>query len=90
MGGGMGPGQQPWGHDRTNDVPHFDREGHFRTHEKYDQRRQRRMKDHFVPIEESRGTFAQFVFVGSIISLGVFVPSFLFERLVRKPTVEKT
>jgi hypothetical protein len=72
-----------------DDVPHFDREGHFRTHDNYDKRRQRRMKNNFVPTEETRGTLAQFVFVGSIISLGVFVPSLLFEKFTRKPKVEK-
>jgi hypothetical protein len=86
----MGPGQQPWGHDRTNDVPHFDQEGHFRTHENYDKRRRQRMRQGYVPIAEVRGTFANFVFVGSIISLGVFVPSLIFERLTRKPKAEKS
>ena len=90
MGGGMGPGQQPWGHDRMNDVPHFDREGHFRTHENQDKRRQRRRKDDYVPVVETRGTLANFLFVGSIISLGVFVPSLIFERLTKKPKVEKS
>lgn len=90
MGGGMGPGQQPWGHDRMNDVPHFDREGHFRTHESYDKRRRQRIRQDYVPTAETRGTFANFVFVGSIISLGVFVPSLIFERLTRKSKVEKT
>lgn len=85
----MGPGQQPWGHDRMDDVPHFDREAHFRTHENYDKRRQRRMRKDFIPAEEARGTFAMFVFVGSIIALGVSVPSLLFEKFTRKPK-EKT
>ena len=88
MGGGMGTGQQPWGHDRMNDVPHFDREGHFRTHENYDKRRRERMRQGYVPTDEARGTFANFVFVSSIISLGVFVPSLIFERLTRKPKAE--
>ena len=87
--GGMGPGQQPWGHDRMDDVPHFNREGHFRTHENYDKRRQRRNKAEYIPIEETRGTFAQFLFVASIISVGVFVPSLLFEKFSRKSKVEK-
>jgi hypothetical protein len=68
-----------------NDVPHFDREGHFRMHEKYDQRRRNRMNDHSEPAEDTRGMFAQFVFVGSVISLGVFVPGFLFEKIFGQP-----
>ncbi|KAG0652420.1 hypothetical protein D0Z07_0991 [Hyphodiscus hymeniophilus] len=86
--GGMGPGQQPWGHER-NDVPHFDRDGHFRTHENYDQRRRQRINHDSVPRGETRGMFANFLFVGGIISLGVFIPSLIFERLTKKAKVEK-
>ena len=44
--------------------------------------------DH-VPHGETRGTFANFLFVGSIISLGIFIPSLIFERLTKKPKLEK-
>ena len=87
VGGGMGPGQRPW--DHGNDVPHFDKEGHFRTHDNYDRRRKRRTSQDYTPVGETRGTLANFLFVGGIISLGVFVPSYLFERFTRKAKAEK-
>lgn len=87
VGGGMGPGQRPW--DHGNDVPHFDKEGHFRTHDNYDRRRKRRISEDYIPERETRGTLANFLFVGGIISLGVFVPSYLFERFTRKTKSEK-
>ena len=83
----MGPGQQPWNHG--NDVPHFDKEGHYRMHDNYDRRRRRRMSEDHVPVGETRGTLANFLFVGGIVSLGVFVPSFLFERFTRNAKSEK-
>jgi len=85
--GGMGPGQAPFGQGEMNDVPHFDRAGHLKTQEKHSQRWQKRrgMGEGYVPSGEApRGTLANFLFVGGIISLGVFVPSFLFERMVRR------
>jgi hypothetical protein len=84
----MGPGQRSWGHG-ANDVPHFDREGHFRTHESQEQRRQRRMREGFMPGPQTRGTLAQFLFITSIIGIGVLVPSFLFERFVLKQGPKK-
>jgi len=80
--GGMGHGQKPFG--PSNDVPHFDREGHFRTHTKHENRRRRRVSDDYIPEVPNTGMLANFVFVCSIISLGVFIPSFLFERMTRK------
>lgn len=67
-------------------VPHFDREGHFRTQEQNSRRWQRRgygrdRDGHEMPgVDVPRGTLANFLFVGGIISLGVFVPTFLFEK----------
>lgn len=85
----MGPGQQPWGHDRVNDVSHFDQEGHFRTHENQDRRRRTRRGEEYNPTAETRGTLANFLFVGGIISLGIFVPSLIMERMTRGPRGEK-
>ncbi|KAH7356673.1 DnaJ domain-containing protein [Rhexocercosporidium sp. MPI-PUGE-AT-0058] len=89
---GMGPGQKPWGHDEVNDVPHFDREGHYRTQENHSRRWQRRrvMEDRHVPAGEvPRSMLANFLFVGGILSLGVFVPSLLFEKMTRRGKGEK-
>lgn len=80
----MGPGQAPFGN--VNDVPHFDPEGHFRTHTAHERRRRRRSSNHGVPTDRGRGTFVNFIFVGSIISLGVFIPSFIIEKFRRKKT----
>lgn len=87
----MGPGQTPFGQGQMNNVPHFDREGHFRTHENQDRRRQRRRGrgGDYVPSEAPRGMLANFLFVGGIISLGVFIPSYLFEKMARKNRNEK-
>ncbi|EKD13814.1 uncharacterized protein L3040_005568 [Drepanopeziza brunnea f. sp. 'multigermtubi'] len=83
---GMGPGQKAWGHDEMNDVPHFDRESHYRTHERHSQRWQRRkgMEDRQVPAGEvPPSTLANFLFVGGIIVVGTLVPTFIFERMTR-------
>jgi len=87
----MGPGQTPFGQGEENDVPHFDREGHLNTQQKHSERWRRRKKGmEYVPSgESSRSTLANFLFVGGIISLGIFVPSFLFERTVRKTRKEE-
>jgi len=78
----MGPGQQPYG--RMNDVPHFDREAHYRTQENHDKRRKKRISEHDIPVGPNRGMLANFLFVSGIVSFGVFVPSYLFEKMTRK------
>lgn len=83
----MGSGQQPFWHD--NDVPHFNREGHFRTHTNQEQRRQRRVSKGYVQKGPESSTLGNFIFVGSIISLGVFIPSFLFEKMAQNRKHEK-
>lgn len=82
--GGMGPGQKPYGHNRTNDVPHFNREGHFRTHENHRIRWQRRkgMEDRYIPTDHGTppSALVNFFFVGGIISLAIVIPGLLFEK----------
>lgn len=88
----MGPGQKPYGHDEVNDVPHFDREGHYRTHENHSRRWQRRkgMEDRQVPAGEvPRSMLANFFFVGGILSLGIFVPTLFFEKMIKRGKAEK-
>jgi hypothetical protein len=85
--GGMGPGQTPFGHGYDNDVSHFDREAHFRTHENQRERRQRRrgMDDNYIPTGDlPRSTLANFLFVSGIIGLGVFIPGLIFEKFSTK------
>ncbi|KAE8452982.1 hypothetical protein EG329_012169 [Mollisiaceae sp. DMI_Dod_QoI] len=84
--GGMGPGQSPFGPGQMNDVPHFDREGHTRTHENHTRRWARRkgMQDGWLPEQAApRGTLANFLLVGGIISMGILVPSLIFERVTK-------
>jgi hypothetical protein len=85
----MGPGQQPFGHDNINDVPHFDREGHFRTHKNHERRRQSKRSENYVPAGPESSTLANFIFVGSIISLGILIPSLVFDKMTRKNKHEK-
>jgi hypothetical protein len=85
--GGMGPGRQPFGHG--NDVSQFERDKHYGTHSNYDKRRQRKMSEDYIPEAPNRGTLANFLFVGGIISLGVFLQTSLFEGTTRKKKAEK-
>ena len=88
----MGPGQRPWAHDAENDVPHFDRERHFRTHESQERRRARQRQEasrRRAGMEEegqggSGSYLINFLFVAGIIGVGVFVPSFLYEMVWRE------
>jgi hypothetical protein len=74
----MGYGHGQWG----NDVPHFDKEGHFRTHHGYEMRRRERMGGNFEPREE-RGVLGQFLLLGGILFVGVVVPVLVMEKLGR-------
>jgi fucose permease len=78
----MGPGQRAWGHG-SNDVPHFDRDQHFRTQENQQKRRSKKVNEDFLSRGDTRSALANFIFVGSIISIGLFVPSYLFEKFGR-------
>ena len=82
MRGGFGPAgaQAGW----NNDVPHFDRQGHFRTQEQQDQRRKRRMEEQTIYDYGGSGSMLiNFIFVGTAVSLACFLPT-LFERNERK------
>ncbi|KAL3424449.1 Chaperone protein DnaJ [Phlyctema vagabunda] len=87
--GGMGPGQSPWRGE--NDVPHFDREGHFRTQDNiYSQQRRRRQSrmEQYDPIVPDRGTLGKFLLLTSIVFFAVFVPGFVFDRVPKKKNVD--
>ncbi|KAI0206032.1 hypothetical protein F4808DRAFT_189455 [Astrocystis sublimbata] len=91
--GGMGPGQDPFGH--RDDVPHFDREGHQRTGRHIDKRREARRASadaadgadggqregrQRVTIEPERGIAGTFFAIGGVIVLS-FMGPFLVSRL---------
>lgn len=74
----MGFGESPIGHGLENDVPHFDREGHYRTHRNQEERRRRRrssLKGEYI--EGPGGVLANFIVVGIIIGMVAFVPTFM-------------
>jgi len=87
MGGGMGTGQHAWG--APEDVPHFDRRGHTKTHQNQDRRRQSRMSKHFIPIDESKSTLVNFVLVSGIVLLSVAIPSYIYDKMSSAGRPEK-
>ena len=82
-GGGFGPGQGPLGWD--NDVPHFDRKGHFRTQEQQDQRRRRRIEAENVEYDRDNGDVLRlFLVVGGVVGLACVLPSAFGNGWTRK------
>jgi curved DNA-binding protein CbpA len=78
--GGMGPGQDPFGH--RDDVPHFDKESHERTGRNIDRRREARrgVENDFgerVPIEIDRGVAGMFFVISGILLLSFAGPFFI-------------
>ncbi|KAI0856466.1 hypothetical protein F4860DRAFT_492800 [Xylaria cubensis] len=90
--GGMGPGQDPFGH--RDDVPHFDKEGHQRTGRHSDKRREARRaattndEGRQVAIEPERGVAGMFFAIGGVLLLSFVVPfvvSQIWYGAARKP-----
>ncbi|KAI0534982.1 hypothetical protein GGR58DRAFT_29492 [Xylaria digitata] len=82
--GGMGPGQDPFGH--RDDVPHFDKESHQRTGRHSDRRREARWATatesrNRITIEPERGVAGMFVVIGSVLVFS-FLGPFLISRLL--------
>lgn len=68
-------------------MPHFDRDGHFRTQEQHERRRRRRRMaaaDGAVSFEGRGSMLLNFLFVGGIISLAIAVPTLFGRMVVRK------
>ena len=69
----MGPGQSPLGWE--NDVPHFDREVHFRTQEQQDLRRRRRMEESGGHDHDSGGdVLLKFIVVSGVVLVACALP----------------
>ncbi|KAM0809099.1 putative J domain-containing protein [Seiridium cardinale] len=98
--GGMGPGQDPFGH--RHDVPHFDREGHERTQRHTEEHRTRswrmRMGGGYdrAEVEAEKGATGMFFVIGGVIMLS-FLGPLIFSRAwmdnkgkKRKKSVAKT
>ncbi|KAF5026194.1 hypothetical protein F66182_1758 [Fusarium sp. NRRL 66182] len=83
--GGMGPGDDPFGHQ--NDVPHFDRAGHTRTHRREDQRRKDRRYKRAVgddDIEfEAQTTITGHFFIISGILIATIMAPLVYIQLMR-------
>ena len=87
--GGMGPGSNPFGAHRADDnVPHFDREGHTRTHTREDQRRSQRHRsrralgDDDVEFEPQASLTGHFFIVAAILA-ATFVAPLVYLQLMR-------
>lgn len=81
--GGMGPGQDPFGH--RDDVPHFDKEGHQRTGRHNDRRREARRAawehgQQRVTVEPERGVAGMFFAISGVLLLS-FVGPLAISRL---------
>ncbi|KAI1290988.1 hypothetical protein F5Y03DRAFT_52788 [Xylaria venustula] len=94
--GGMGPGQDPFGH--RDDVPHFDKEGHQRTGRHSDKRREARRTSvdgsrQRITIEPETGVAGMFFVIGSVLLISFLGPLFI-SRLwyggARKPKEKDT
>jgi hypothetical protein len=78
-----------WG--RGNDVPHVDKERHFRTHEQIENEKRIRRRgvrmDGEARVEESRGSgvLGQFLLLTGVLTATGLVTSFIFERVTGKP-----
>ncbi|KAI0434373.1 hypothetical protein F5Y09DRAFT_296092 [Xylaria sp. FL1042] len=90
--GGMGPGQDPFGH--RDDVPHFDKESHQRTGRHSDRRREARWAASMsesgqrVTIEPEKGVTGMFFAISGVLLLsflGPFLMSQLWTGSARKP-----
>ncbi|KKP00822.1 hypothetical protein THAR02_07077 [Trichoderma harzianum] len=86
---GMGPGSDPH-HFRDQSVPHFDKAGHTRTHEREDHRRWQRQRravgDDGIEFEPQTSLAGHFLIVAGILAATLFVPAVYlqFMRLGRQ------
>ncbi|RFU74053.1 endoplasmic reticulum mannosyl-oligosaccharide 1,2-alpha-mannosidase [Trichoderma arundinaceum] len=76
--GGMGPGSDPFKH-RDEHVPHFDKAGHTRTHERQDHRRWQRQKravgDDDIEFEPQTSLAGHFLIVAGILAATFLAPA---------------
>lgn len=76
--GGMGPGDDPFGHHE--EVPHFDKAGHTRTHRREDQRRRERQRqrravgDDDIEFEPQTSIAGHFFIISGILAATILAP----------------
>ncbi|PTB69783.1 DnaJ-domain-containing protein [Trichoderma citrinoviride] len=91
--GGMGPGSSPFRQD-DEVPPHFDREGHTRTHERQDRRRWQRQRravgDDGIEFEPQTSLAGHFLIVAGILAATFVAPAVYlqFMRLGRRKKEE--
>lgn len=67
--GGIGTGESQNDWININDVPHFDRDGHYRTQEQQEQRRMRRIREDSVDYEGGGNMLINFILIVGVISI---------------------
>ena len=85
--GGFGPGQGHAGF--SNDIPHFDQEGHFRTQEQQDQRRRKRHTEGSVEYDGG-SVLVKFALVTIVIAFAFSIPGWLDNSRYRPRKTEET
>ncbi|KAK7419864.1 hypothetical protein QQX98_003051 [Neonectria punicea] len=74
--GGMGHGEDPFGHQE--EVPHFDKRGHTRTHQREDQRRWQRERravgDDDIEFEPQTSIAGHFFIISGILAATILAP----------------
>ena len=71
-GRGFGPGGAHGGWE--NDLPHFDRDAHYRTQEQQDERRRRRLEDDTMSTGSSGGVWINFFLLSGVVVLAGSLP----------------
>ncbi|KAK2056665.1 DnaJ domain-containing protein [Colletotrichum caudatum] len=81
---GMGPGQDPYQHTRSGEVPHFDPQTHTRSQSRQDSRRAHRIAGTEVRIGAQETSVGAFLVVSGILFFSFFVPYVAVGGLRRK------
>ncbi|KAK2038295.1 DnaJ-domain-containing protein [Colletotrichum somersetense] len=81
---GMGPGQDPYQHTRSGEVPHFDSQTHTRSQSRQDSRRAHRIAGTEVRIGPQETSVGAFLVVSGILFFSFFVPYVAVGGLRRK------
>ncbi|KDN66310.1 putative DnaJ domain-containing protein [Colletotrichum sublineola] len=81
---GMGPGQDPYRHTRSGEVPHFDSQTHTKSQSRQDSRRAHRIAGTEVPIGPQETSLGAFMVVSGILFFSFFIPYVAIGGLSRK------
>ncbi|EFQ28975.1 DnaJ domain-containing protein [Colletotrichum graminicola] len=81
---GMGPGQDPYRHTKSSEVPHFNSQTHTKSQSKQDSRRAHRVAGTEVPIGPQETSVGAFMAVSGVLFLTFFIPYVAFGGLRRR------